>query len=339
MFNRALAVLSFVALFHTLSAERDPDELALLKEPGLGFEYYNDSCCEQAPPVPCRPCCCPHRFNDDGQFGRECGLRGIWFPEAPVLFKPLVADPREPFYSIEWRSYEKALKQDNIIAVSFADLFPVYRWFNVWPFKGGELQIDVQGAMWAIFATFEEECPLINTDYFVGVPITYSSGCWSFRLRGYHISCHLGDEFLLLNPYIDRKNPSAESIDFITSYDYGNSFRFYGGLGGSVHEDESFKCGRFFGQFGLEWRPHLFKRCSTRNRLYAVPLFAVNVSVYDQRYRDVNTTCILGYEIGKLSGWQHRVRAFLEYHSGSCFEGQFCLHKTNYIAFKMSYGY
>ncbi len=41
---------------------------------------------------------------------------------------------------------------------------------------------------------------LINTDYVVGVPLSWRSGGWSTRVRLYHQSSHLGDEFLLGRP-------------------------------------------------------------------------------------------------------------------------------------------
>jgi hypothetical protein len=331
-----LVSLSFFLLStFSLQAQVETDELALLKEPGLAFEYdkeFEQKNCS----IQCTP---PLRFENDAQYGRDCGLRGIWFPEAPVLFAPLVADPREMFYSVAWRSYERSINQDNVVAVSFADLFPIYRFFNVGPLKGGELEIDLQGAMWAIFAPFDKCCPLLNTDYYVGVPITYASGLWSFRLRGYHISCHLGDEFMILNPDVYRRNPSSEFLDFFASYDYRRSFRFYAGLGGALTEDKSFKSSRVFGQFGLEYRPDRFKVYSCKNRLYAVPLFAANFSVQDKTNHYINTSCILGYEIGKLSGWQHKIRAYFEYYNGYCFEGQFATCPTEYFAFKLSYGY
>ncbi len=60
---------------------------------------------------------------------------GIWLPEDPVLFKPLIANPREVDYSVGWRFNDRTLDK-NIIDVSFGDIITFYRWLNVGPLMG-----------------------------------------------------------------------------------------------------------------------------------------------------------------------------------------------------------
>ena len=82
---------------------------------------------------------------------------------------------------------------------------------------------------------------LINADYFVGVPISYRTGAFTALLRPYHISTHLGGEFMLTpeGKAIQRINLSYEGIDLILSYNI-NSFRVYGGGGYLVHKEPSY---------------------------------------------------------------------------------------------------
>ena len=148
---------------------------------------------------------------------------------------------------------------NNIVAVSFGDQFSIYRFFNVWPWHG-ELQFDLQGALWAVFAPSHKYKPLLNADYYVGVPITYGVGNWSFRLRAYHISCHIGDEFMVLKPDFDRLNPSSEFVDFLASYFYAGQIRLYAGMGVAVTQDESFKTTRYFAEAVTRSDPHF---CAT----------------------------------------------------------------------------
>jgi len=52
----------------------------------------------------------------------------------------------------------------------------------------------------AVFAQFNLDTPsfdLLNADYLVGPELTLRHGRWSGRVRFYHQSSHLGDEFLL----------------------------------------------------------------------------------------------------------------------------------------------
>jgi hypothetical protein len=49
---------------------------------------------------------------------------------------------------------------------------------------------------------------LINTDYVVGIPLSWRSSLFSTRVRLYHQSTHLGDEFVPHNPGVNRVNYS-----------------------------------------------------------------------------------------------------------------------------------
>ena len=141
----------------------------------------------------------------------------------------------------------------NVIDVSFGDSLPLYRWLNVGPW-GGSLQIDIDGAVWVTFGPLEPSSPLLNADYFGGVPITYACGDWSYRLRAYHISCHIGDEFLLDHPDFDRRNASAEFVDFFASCDWTDQIRFYAGLGYVIAQDKEFLEKRLWAEAGTEVR-------------------------------------------------------------------------------------
>lgn len=267
----------------------------------------------------------------------ECYCGGVWLPEDPVLFRPFVADPRELDYSIGWRFNDQALVQ-NVIDVSFGDSIAFYRWCDVWPWAG-QLQIELEGGLWAVFDPLHESSPLMNADYYVGVPITYAFGNWSFRLRGYHISSHIGDEFLLDHPGFDRRNPSAESLDFFVSHDLTSEIRLYGGLGVVVHQDESFKCGRFYASCGMELHVSRLGFTDIAQQVYGRPYYGMHFHFQTQQERHVNQTYVMGYEWGKLCGLQRILRVFFEYHDGYSLEGQFARCATNYCSVRCSYGF
>jgi hypothetical protein len=130
-------------------------------------------------------------WQSDTEHAKECGLCGAWLPEVPPLFRPFIADPREVDYSVGWRFDDQALAH-RVVDVSFGDTLVIYQWANVWPWNG-KLQIELEGALWAVFAPCEESAPLINADYYVAIPITYAIDEWSFRIRFFHISSHIGD--------------------------------------------------------------------------------------------------------------------------------------------------
>jgi Protein of unknown function (DUF1207) len=264
-----------------------------------------------------------------------CG--GIWLPEDPILFRPFVADPRQVTYSAGWRFNDRALSK-NIADVSFGDNLAVYRWCGVWPW-GGQLQIEIEGAVWAVFAPLSKEAPLINADYYVGLPITYAIERWSFRLRPFHVSSHIGDEFLLKHPGFDRRNASAESIDFFISHELTECIRVYSGLGYIISQDRSFRCKRFYAEGGVELRLPALGFLDNKDQLYGLPFYGMHFRGRREFKKHVDATYVLGYEIGKLCGLCRKVRFFVEYHDGYSVEGQFCKIATKYLSLRASYGF
>ena len=58
----------------------------------------------------------------------------------------------------------------------------------------------------------DEWAELINTDYLVAIPLSYAIDNWAVRLRVYHISTHLGDEYMNNHQDVIRLNPSFETL-------------------------------------------------------------------------------------------------------------------------------
>ena len=265
----------------------------------------------------------------------ECKIRGVWLPEDPPLFRQFAADPRQPTYSVGKRFNDHVLPK-NTIPVSYWNTFPLYRFVNLW---GGMMQMELEGCLWAIFDPDTYSAPLINADYYVSFTTTYAICKWSYRLRYFHISSHIGDEYLLNHPQFDRRNPSTETIDLFAAYDLTDEIRFYGGLGWVLNEDRSFRETRFLAEGGAELRiPRLgFNYC--QSYICGRPFFAFHLRYKADFRKHIDATYALGYEFGKCSGSCKRWRAFLEYHDGYSVEGQFRKTATNYLSLRISYGY
>lgn len=304
----------FVLICSSAIAYEDPDT----------FYYEPDDCCCY------EDSCCTSSFW-------SFLASGYWFPNEPTLFKPLAADPRQICYSAGYRFDDQVLNKD-IIDVSFGDTLAFYEWYNVGPCRG-KLLLEVIGALWAVFSPRQESAPLINADYCGGAQLTYAIPDWQFRLRGYHISSHIGDEFLLMHPKFHRKNPSNEYIDLFASYDFNEDIRYYAGVGYIIRQDDSFKVSPFYAEGGMEVRLRSAFAVDARDQLYGTPLFAVNFRYSSDFKHHVDATYVLGYEWGQLYGMERRIRVFLEYHDGYSVEGQFRKFPTNYFSIRTSYGF
>lgn len=299
-------------------------------------------CCSEGASQPCVSPCEKEREYEEFGFDScdkvdSCCSSGIWMPEAPEIFEPFLADPRQIVYSVGWR-FNDQLFNKNVIDVSFGDSFPIYRWCDITPLHG-VMQIELEGAVWAIFEPTVESAPLVNADYYVGVPLTFAFDKWSFRLRGFHISSHIGDEFLLTHPGFDRRNASAEYIDFFASYQLIDEIRLYYGLGYIVAQDDSFRCNPFYTEGGIELHMPQLGYEDTCDFLRMEPFFGADFRWKPDFDGQIDQTYVLGYEISKTSGLARKLRAFLEYHDGFSLEGQFCRLRTNYLSIRFTYGF
>lgn len=271
--------------------------------------------------------------------GKRKQVEGVWFPESTVLFQPIIANPWEPMYSIAYRWGDVLAKRQ--IAVSLGDVFPIFRWFNVLPWHG-DLQIDIAACMWANFDMHPAVHPrgewaeLVTSDYILSIPLTYAIGNYAYRFRIYHISSHLGDEYIVNHPAVNRVNPSFEAIDFLTSFQATDGLRLYGGPGLIINSDSSYEMKQWYLWYGLEWRmPGLRYHY---HRLYGAPFLALDMQNWQASNFRPSFTGQLGYEWSKLQGAGRKVRLFFEYHNGNSM-GQFFRKHSEYVAVRGSWGF
>lgn len=150
-----------------------------------------------------------------------------------VLFAPLIADPRQPRFSLSYQRYKISDQKFSAANVAFGEYFGLAADFLGLP---GNSQIGLQGAVFALFNLDTPSSDLINADYWIGIPVTYRKGPWSFLARIYHQSSHLGDEFILGNPAVKRVNLSYEDVVALVSYEW-EKLRIYGGGGYIIHSE------------------------------------------------------------------------------------------------------
>ena len=267
-------------------------------------------------------------------------ISGVWFPQSTVVFQPLIADPMEPMYSLNYRWGDKVLGTSTI-AFSMGDTFPIYRWRDVFPARG-DLEIDIAACVWAVFNMDpppnpnHESSEMVTTDYMLAIPLAYSFDRWSFRLRLYHISSHLGDEFMFYSPTVWRLNPSMEAVDFYMSYQLTDGIRLYGGPGWVMHSDDTFPLDPFYIEYGTEIRG--FGRKMFYHQLYGTAFLAANVQQWQTNNWRPSFNGLLGYEWSKLQGVGRKIRVYLQYYNGQS-EGQFFKQFTSYGAVGFSYGF
>ncbi|HSX37260.1 MAG TPA: DUF1207 domain-containing protein [Chlamydiales bacterium] len=266
-------------------------------------------------------------------------IDGIWFPQMTELFQPLIGSPRVVSYTLGYRSGDEVCG-NKCVDVSLGDDFPIYRWLDVlWH---GDLQVGIEAAIWSVFnmdphPDIAGGTELVNTDFYAGIPITYAKNKWSFRLRGYHTSAHLGDEFLVNHPGFNRVNPSIEAIDFFISYQAKETIRVYIGPGAIVHSDPSFPWKPMYLEYGTEVR--FLGTKFIKQRLYGTLYLTLHFRNMQELDWNFDGTYRGGYEFSKLQGIGRKFRFYIEYHHGYSYEGQFSKMRDHYMEYNISYGF
>ena len=141
------------------------------------------------------------------------------------LFRPLLADPKEPHFYLSYRYYVYQSQSINTATGGFGEVFGLYRSIN--RADGSAWQMNFGGSIHAQFNLDMPSRALVNADYTIGFPLSYRKGTVSVRTALYHQSSHLGDEYLLQSK-TDRVEFSYEALNVIWSLEW-REWRVYGG--------------------------------------------------------------------------------------------------------------
>ena len=137
------------------------------------------------------------------------------------VFRPLVADLLEPQFFATYLVARTSHLAPRIGSVGFGQTMtllnsPSARW-----------QLGVGACVFSQFNMASTTNHLMNTDYVIGLPFSVRSGARSARIRLYHQSSHLGEEFLD-GGAVHRQLLSFEAVELLLADDISN-WRIYGG--------------------------------------------------------------------------------------------------------------
>jgi len=236
-------------------------------------------------------------------------------------FCPLLADPKQPrsFVSILGGTFETLDDPEDpastaIGSVGLGDRFGLVRWGGSGR-PGDGFQLTLTAAVFAQFDLGTSSTDLINADYLVGFPLTYRRAGTTARLRLYHQSSHLGDEYLLRDAEIQRENLSFESLELLLSQEIG-ALRVYAG-GEALFRRDPDTVERMLGHGGVELH-------TGTGILSAVA--ALDVKFSQQQDYSPAWSARAGIRIAPAGRAGHPVRRFLimaEYYNGPSPYGQF----------------
>ena len=233
------------------------------------------------------------------------------FPVGDV-FRPLIADPTTPRTFVSVLSLETTAERLTIASLGTGVSFGLYR--RPGERLGEGWQVSIFGAVFSQFNLDASADDLINTDYRIGVPLTYKKGAFSARAALWHQSSHLGDELIFSGNAPQRVDLSIESLDFVLAWErsgwrpYAGGFYLIRGPKGLL---------RSGGQAGLDYAGHASVLGGAR--LVA----GIDLKWFEETDWHIGASGKIGLEFGRHHPERRGITVLLEVYDGFSPFGQF----------------
>lgn len=227
-----------------------------------------------------------------------------------LLYRSYLAGEKEPRLASVWTNDKNGRTVwENTLGARVG----VLRLGSVGAFRPHGFQLDLEGAALARVLPGTESTMLEATDYRVGILGTWAEDQWHIKAGYYHLSSHLGDEFVIANPLVTRFNYVRDSAILGLTYDLTDNWQTYGEIAYAMSAEDGAKPLEF--QYGLQYSPLLFG-------LRGAPFAAINGHTRED----------FGYitSVNVQAGWQWRgpvsqklLRAGFQYYRGPALQYSF----------------
>ena len=203
---------------------------------------------------------------------------------AGVLYQSYIAGEKEP------RMAAAVLNDRNLGSIFEATLggrLGLVRCGTPGPINPQGWQWDLEGAA-MLRQNIEEDMDVEATDFRVGSVMTWRRGPTAAKAGYYHLSSHVGDEFLIRNPLFPRLNYVRDSVLIGVYHNLRTDLAIYGEIAYAFNTDGGAEPIEL--QFGVEYTPY------DPTHTGGAPFFAVNGHLREE--------FDFGGSINVLAGWQ-----------------------------------
>jgi hypothetical protein len=226
-----------------------------------------------------------------------------------LLYHSYLAGEKEPRFASQWLSDKE---RGKIWEAEVGGRWGLIR-HGTHGVNAEGFQFDVEGAAFVRIDP-EQEADLEAADFRAGFLGTWRYGQWRYKAGYYHISSHVGDEFLINNPGFQRINYVRDSLIVGTTYDWTEDLQVYGEIGAALNHNGGAELFEF--QFGAQYSP------AVANGLHGSPFAAINAHLR----QEFN----FGGSINFETGWQwrgaasnHLFRVGFQYYDGPSLQYSF----------------
>ena len=279
-------------------------------------------------------------------------------PAGPVYHAPEVfvhADPAlagrlvQPEYwhwqllpdGLIYRSYQAGPREPRISTVFFSERdgrtlwdpilggrMPIIRFGNDNVLQPNGWQLDIEGAA-LVRLNLDANRDVESSDFRFGVPVSYGIDNWQFKFGYYHLSSHLGDEFMVRNATLVRINYVRDAVLLGFSYNPIPSVRLYAETAYAFFTAGGAEPWEF--QFGMEWA----KAGPTGG--FGTPFLAINAHLREELNFGGDLTVQTGWLWRGNSG--HVLRTGLHYMNGKSTQYQFLMDSEQQIGWGLWYDF
>ena len=231
------------------------------------------------------------------------------------VFAKLVADPKEPrFFASILRIENDFRNTFTGASVGYGETFGLIR-KDIDPRQAW--QLSIRGGLFSQFDMNTSSNNLLNSDYTIGLLWTYRYKNAGLRLRAYHQSSHIGDEFALENPELleTATGFDYEAADLLGAYTW-EPFRVYGGMHYLLQREPE-NIDRWGYQWGIEYRGPV------EIVPYGKPIAGMDVKGFEEHHWTPAYSIKAGLTFDNLGETGRSIMLLLEYYDGFIPFGQF----------------
>lgn len=250
------------------------------------------------------------------------------------VFRAPIADPREPRFHQSVVQIHGGSLASRVWLTDHGESIGLLRRENA--SRQSAMQFGLLVAKFAQLDLDTESNDLVNADYMIGFPLTFRRGPLTGRVSLYHVSSHLGDEYLIASNR-ERVNVSFETLDARLSREWG-SWRVYGG-GNLVVRRSPKDLLAAAAHGGVEHRGVRYGRAVFANGI-VYPVAAVDISAPGSQSGGARFSAKAGVELtsNRSSGAAGRSMSVLgEYFSGPSQFGQFYRERIRFAGLALQF--
>jgi len=253
----------------------------------------------------------PQRDYFDPGTNTDAFAAGTWqVMPSGLMYRSYLAGEKEPRISSVWMKDQSGR---TVWESTLGARVGLLRHGTTGAYRPQGWQLDFEGGALPRVLPGTESTMLEAVDFRVGIQSTWAIDRWHFKTGYYHLSSHLGDEFVIENPLVPRFNYVRDSTVTGVTYDITDNWQTYGELAYALGAEDGAKPIEL--QYGLQYSPLEFG-------LSGAPFAAINGHSRQDFGYVTSVNCQAGWQWRGVES-QRLLRIGLQYYRGPALQYSF----------------